>query len=51
MPFIAFGRVVSRLRTLSGFFHRGTNRGEQFQPEYQKMYDDGIQIALKYFGE
>jgi hypothetical protein len=33
------------------FFHRGTKRGEQFQPEYQKMYDDGIQIALKYFGE
>ena len=33
------------------FFHRGTKRGEQFQPEYQKMYDEGIQIALKYFGE
>ena len=33
------------------FYHRGTKRGEQFQSEYQKMYDDGIQIALKYFGE
>src|SRR6266852_7295360 len=33
------------------FFHRSTKRGEQFQPEYQKMYDDGIQIALKYFGQ
>jgi len=33
------------------FFHRSTKRGEQSQPEYQKMYDDGIQIALKYFGE
>lgn len=33
------------------FYHRSTKRGEQSQPEYQKMYDDGIQIALKYFGE
>ncbi len=33
------------------FYHRSTKRGEQAQPEYQKMYDDGIQIALKYFGE
>jgi hypothetical protein len=33
------------------FFHRSTKRGESAQPEYQKMYDDGIQIALKYFGE
>jgi hypothetical protein len=33
------------------FYHRSTKRGEQYQPEYQKMYDDGIQIALKYFGE
>ena len=33
------------------FYHRSTKRGEQAQAEYQKMYDDGIQIALKYFGE
>jgi hypothetical protein len=33
------------------FFHRATNRGEQFRAEYQKMYDEGIQIALKYLGE
>jgi hypothetical protein len=33
------------------FYHRSTKRGEQFQSEYQKMYDDAIQIALKYFGE
>ena len=33
------------------FFHRSTKRGETGQPEYQKMYDEGIQIALKYFGE
>jgi hypothetical protein len=33
------------------FFHRATNRGDQFRAEYQKMYDDGIQIALKYLGD
>jgi len=33
------------------FFHRSTKRGEQSVGEYQKMYDEGIQIALKYFGE
>jgi hypothetical protein len=33
------------------FFHRSTKRGEQFQPDFQKIYDDGIQVALKYFGE
>jgi len=33
------------------FFHRATNRGEQFRNEYQKMYDEGIQIALKNLGE
>jgi hypothetical protein len=33
------------------FFHRSTKRGEQGQADYQKMYDEGIQIALKYFGE
>ena len=33
------------------FFSRSTKRGEQFQANLQKMYDEGIQIALKYFGE
>lgn len=33
------------------FFHRATNRGEKFRADYQKMYDEGIQIALKYLGE
>jgi hypothetical protein len=32
-------------------FSRSTKRGEQFQGNFQKMYDEGIQIALKYFGE
>jgi hypothetical protein len=39
------------IANVTRFFHRSTKRGEQSQPEYQKMYDDGIQIALKYFGE
>jgi hypothetical protein len=33
------------------FFSRSTQRGDQFRDKFQKMYDDGIQIALKYFGE
>jgi hypothetical protein len=38
------GRVIE-------FFSRSTKRGEQFRDNFQKMYDEGIQIALKYFGE
>jgi hypothetical protein len=33
------------------FLSRSTKRGDQFQANFQKMYDEGIQIALKYFGE
>jgi hypothetical protein len=33
------------------FFSRSTKHGDQFQANFQKMYDEGIQIALKYFGE
>src|SRR5580704_8764167 len=33
------------------FFHRSTGRGDQFRTEYQKMYDQGIDLALKYLGE
>ena len=33
------------------FFSRSTKRGDKFQANFQKMYDEGIQIALKYFGE
>jgi hypothetical protein len=36
---------------VSQFFYRGTGRGEQFRGDYQKLYDDGIQVALKYLGE
>jgi hypothetical protein len=37
--------------TVVQFFHRGTGRGNQFKDQYQKPYDDGIEIALKYLGE
>ena len=33
------------------FFHRSTGRGDQYRTDYQKMYDEGIQLALKYLGE
>jgi hypothetical protein len=33
------------------FFSRSTKRGDQFQGNFQKMYDEGIQIALRHFGE
>lgn len=33
------------------FFHRGANRGDQFRGDYQKLFDDGIQVALKHLGE
>jgi hypothetical protein len=33
------------------FFHRSTGRGQDGQAEFQKIYDDGIQIALKVLGE
>jgi hypothetical protein len=33
------------------FFSRSTKRGEPYQAKFQTMYDEGIQIALKYFGE
>lgn len=33
------------------FYHRSTRRGEQETADFQKMYDEGIGVALKYFGE
>src|SRR5262249_1412834 len=43
-PYAPIGRVVQ-------FFHRGTGRGDQFRGDFQKLYDEGIQIALKHLGE
>jgi hypothetical protein len=45
------GEPHAPVGVVSQFFHRGTNRGEQFRADYQKLYDEGIQVALKYLGE
>jgi hypothetical protein len=37
--------------TITQFFLRGTARGDQFRTDFQKLYDDGIQVALQYLGE
>lgn len=45
------GQPHAPVGVVSQFFHRGTNRGDQFRADYQKLYDDGVQVALKYLGE
>jgi hypothetical protein len=44
-------RPATPIADVIRFFHRSTKRGESHASEYQKMYDEGIQIALRYFGE
>jgi hypothetical protein len=39
------------IATVAQFFQRGAGRGDQFRADYQKLYDEGIQVALKYLGE
>jgi len=43
-PHAPVGKVVQ-------FFYRAAGRGDQFRADYQKLYDEGIQVALKYLGE
>jgi hypothetical protein len=43
-PHAPVGKVIQ-------FFYRAANRGEQFRSDYQKLYDEGIQIALKHLGD
>ena len=45
------GQPHAPVGVIAQFFHRGTNRGDQFRADYQKLYDEGIQAALKYLGE
>lgn len=45
------GQPHAPVGVVGQFFHRGTGRGDQFRSDYQKLYDDGIQVALKYLGE
>src|SRR5262245_22553434 len=44
-------RPATPIAQIVQFFHRSTKRAEQSVGDYQKMYDDGIQIALRFFGE
>ena len=44
-------RPATPIANVIQFFHRSSKRGDQSAVEYQKMYDEGIQIALKHFGE
>jgi len=44
-------RPSTPIANVTQFFHRSTKRGDQLLGDYQKMYDEGIQIVLKYFGE
>jgi hypothetical protein len=43
-PHAPVGRVIQ-------FFYRANGRGDQFRTDYQKLFDEGIQVALKYLGE
>ena len=45
------GQPHAPVGTVTQFFHRGTGRGDQFRADFQKLFDDGIQIALKHLGE
>jgi hypothetical protein len=43
-PYAPVGRI-------SQFFYRAASRGDQFRGDFQALYDEGIQVALKYLGE
>ena len=44
-------RPASPIANVIEFYHRGTKRGGPESGDYQKMYDEGIRIALKHLGE
>src|SRR5215472_9230617 len=41
------GQPHAPIGVIAQYFHRGTNRGSDFRGDYQKLYDDGIAVALK----
>ena len=45
------GQPHAPVGVVAQFFQRATGRGEQFRADYQKLFDEGIQVALKYLGE
>jgi hypothetical protein len=44
-------RPATPIANVIQFYHRSTKRGEPSSSDYQKTYDEGIGIALRYFGE
>jgi hypothetical protein len=44
-------RPATPIAHVTEFYHRSTRRMEAHAPDFQKMYDEGIQVALRYFGE
>jgi hypothetical protein len=44
-------RPATPIAEVVKFYHRSTKRGDAAAVDFQKMYDEGIGIALKYFGE
>jgi hypothetical protein len=50
----SMARLTSAARPRSKgnrMFRSATNRGDQLRADYQKLYDERIQVALKYLGE
>jgi hypothetical protein len=45
------GQPHAPVGTVAQFFHRGTGRGDQFRTDFQKLFDEGVQIALRHLGE
>jgi hypothetical protein len=45
------GESYAPVGRISQFFYRAANRGDQFRGDFQTIYDEGIQVALKYLGE
>src|SRR5712672_114089 len=45
------GETYAPVGRISQFFYRAANRGDQFRGDFQALYDEGIQVALKYLGE
>jgi hypothetical protein len=45
------GEPYAPVGKISQFFYRAANRGDQFRGDFQALYDEGIQLALKYLGE
>jgi hypothetical protein len=45
------GERCAPVGEISQFFCRAANRGDRFRGDFQALYDQGIQVALKYLGE